>query len=136
MKRSVLIGLYVGLLSGVAAAATAYLISAFTGLWFSQLNLFSILMASIIPNITGGLIFTKLFQKTSRPKLFYFLLTAGVTLLLTIFDIANPPAENFGIVAHPVHFVVALFSIWLIPRWLKQEEESLAEDYQKEPKTL
>ncbi|MFD2924306.1 hypothetical protein [Halobacillus naozhouensis] len=136
MNKSVLIGLYVGLLSGIAAAATAYLVSALTGLWFSQLNVVSILLASLISNIIGGVIFTKFFQKTSRPKLYYVLLTAGVTLLLTVFDIANPPAENFGIVAHPVHIVVALFSMWLIPRWLKREGKSFVDTEQREPKTL
>lgn len=134
MKKSVLIGLYVGLLSGVAAIAIAYLISGLTGLWFSQLNLVSILLASIIPNIIGGIIFTKFFQKTTWPKLNYVLLTAGVTLLLTVFDIANPPAEDFGTVAHPVHIVVALFSMWLVPRWLKQKENTFVEAKQKEPK--
>ncbi|HET7616277.1 MAG TPA: hypothetical protein VFK27_04885, partial [Bacillales bacterium] len=116
------IGLLVGILTGLAGTATAYIIGAATGLTFSQLNAFSITLASVVTNIAGALILRKMIQKTSRSTLYYVLLTAGVTLLMTINDLVNPPAAEFGVMAHPVHIVVALLSIWLMPKWLNSKK--------------
>lgn len=128
MKKSLLIGLYAGILSGAGGIAVAYLLGALTGLWFTQLNWLSIAIASIIPNIIGALLFAKWFQKTSRPTLYYAALTIGVTLLLTINDWANPPAAKFGVVVHPVHVVVALLSIWLVPMWMRRQNQTFTRE--------
>ncbi|MCJ7842220.1 hypothetical protein MUB24_15200 [Lederbergia sp. NSJ-179] len=124
MRIGLLIGLYVGVISGAAAIATAYLLGAVTGLWFSQLNWISIAVASIIANIAGAMIFVKWFRKTARPSLYYVLLTGGVTLLSSLNVLANPPADKFGVIAQPVHIVVFLLSIWLVPMWLKRGQQA------------
>ncbi len=45
MRKGLLIGLTVGVISGAAGVITAYLLGAVTGLWFSQLNWFSTAVA-------------------------------------------------------------------------------------------
>ncbi|WLD92605.1 hypothetical protein [Alkalihalobacillus sp. AL-G] len=122
MKKSLSVGLMVGILSGLAGIVTAYVIGFSTGLWFDQLTWLSIGLASIVTNFVGALIFVKWLKKTERPRLYYTFLVAIITLVMTLNDIANPPEVDFGIVAHPLHIVVALISIWLVPKWLKQEK--------------
>ncbi|SDQ80535.1 hypothetical protein [Virgibacillus salinus] len=119
MKRSLKVGCFVGILAGVAGIVTAYLIGMFTALWFDQLTWISIGIASIVTNMAGALIYSGWFQSAKRSRIYYIVLVSGVTLLMTVNDIVNPPSIDFGIVAHPVHIVVALISIWLIPKWLK-----------------
>ncbi|HBZ11655.1 MAG TPA: hypothetical protein DEO65_17620 [Bacillus bacterium] len=124
MRKGLLVGLYAGVISGAAGVATAYLLGAVTGLWFSQLNWISIAVASIIANIAGAMIFVKWLQKTARPSVYYVLLTGGVTLLSSLNVLANPPADKFGVIAQPVHVVVFLLSIWLVPMWLKRRKQT------------
>lgn len=123
MKKALLVGFYAGLVSGAGGVAAAYFLGAVTGLWFSQLNWISIPIASIVTNIVGALIYAKWFQKTARPRLYYILLTLGITLLSSLNDVANPPEPKFGLVAHPVHVIVALLSIWLVPLWLTRGKQ-------------
>ncbi|UOQ44222.1 hypothetical protein MUN89_20590 [Halobacillus salinarum] len=124
MKKTLLTGLYAGVIGAVAALAVTYLLGTATGLWFEQLTWFSIGGAAILANIMGALIFSKFFRKTKRARGYYALLTLGVTLLMTMNDLANPPAVKFGIIAHPVHAVVAVLTIWLVPEWLKSEDKT------------
>ncbi|MFS0645174.1 MULTISPECIES: hypothetical protein [Siminovitchia] len=124
MRKGILVGLYAGVISGAAGIAAAYLLGAVTGLWFSQLNWISIAVASIIANIAGAMIFVKWFQKTAKPSLYYVLLAGGVTLLSSLNVWANPPADKFWVIAQPVHVVVFLLSIWLVPMWLKHWKQT------------
>ena len=124
MRKGLLVGLYAGVISGAAGVATAYLLGAVTGLWFSQLNWISIAVASIITNIAGAMIFVKWFQKTARSSVYYVLLAGGVTLLSSLNVWANPPADKFWVIAQPVHVVVFLLSIWLVPMWLKRGKQA------------
>ncbi|WP_408011454.1 hypothetical protein ACJROX_14850 [Pseudalkalibacillus sp. A8] len=121
MKKSLSVGLMVGIISALAGIVTAYGISASTGLWFDQLTWLSVGLTSIVTNLAGANIFAKWFKKTTRQRIYYTLLVAGVTLLMTFNDIANTPEGDFGVVAH-LYIVVALTSIWFIPTWLKQEK--------------
>ncbi|MFD2045075.1 hypothetical protein ACFSTA_15430 [Ornithinibacillus salinisoli] len=125
MKRSIIIGCYVGTIAGIAGIMTVYLIGIFTALWFDQLTWISIGMAAIVANIAGALIYTKWFRSTNKPRIYYIILVMGITLLMTVNDVLNPPAMDFGIVAHPLHIVVALFSVWLVPKWLKPKKTAL-----------
>lgn len=120
MMKTLIMGLLAGILCGAAGFATAYLIGIKSGLSFPQLSLVSIVLASIVANLVGALIFSKWIRKTGSPRLYYAFLTAIVTILLTINDTMNPPSAKFGEIGHPVHIVVALLSIILIPMWLKQ----------------
>ncbi|WP_188456728.1 hypothetical protein [Virgibacillus oceani] len=124
MKKGLKIGLFVGIIAGVAGILLNILIGASTGLNFEQINPVSILIASIVSNLIGAIIFIKWLQKTGRPALNYIMLTAVVTILLTLMDTISPPAPKFWIMAYPLHLVVALFSIFLIPRWLGDKRES------------
>ncbi|WP_281974379.1 hypothetical protein [Halobacillus litoralis] len=130
MKKSLIVGMTIGILCGAAALITEYMIGWVTGLWFEELNFVSIMLSSIIVNLAGAFIFKRLDRKTSRAFLYYGLVVAGVTGLLTINVIVNPPQEQFGVADHPVHIVVALLSFWLIPKWMRKEKPVLQENPQ------
>ncbi|WP_174615802.1 hypothetical protein [Virgibacillus ihumii] len=117
MKKGLSAGFTVGILSGVTALITEFIIGSITGLWFKELNIVSIMFSCIITNLAGSVIFVNLDKKTSKPTLYYTMIVAGVTLFLTFNTIVNPPQEQFGTVSHPLHIVAALLSIWLIPTW-------------------
>lgn len=111
-------GTIIGIISGVASIVLNELIGAATGLSFKELNPVSILIASVIANLIGAMIFTKWLRKTAKPALNYFILTSVATILLTLMDSISLPAPKFWVIAYPIHLIVALFSILLIPRWL------------------
>ncbi|MBM7553586.1 hypothetical protein [Thalassobacillus pellis] len=128
MKRSLSAGFTVGILSGIAALITEFVIGWMTGLWFEELTIISIILSSIITNLAGAMIFKQLDQKTSKATFFYALVVGAVTLILTFNTMANPPQEQFGTVSHPIHIVVALVSIWLIPKWTKKYNSDLQDN--------
>ncbi|WP_181349545.1 hypothetical protein [Thalassobacillus sp. CUG 92003] len=128
MKINLFKGILVGILAGGGALMVEYMAGWSTGLWFEELSIVSILVSSIIANLAGVLIFHMMEQKTYRATLYYVMLVTGVTILLTLNTIANPPQEQFGIVGHPIHIVVALISIWLIPKWTKNRTSTLQDN--------
>ncbi|MBM7554512.1 hypothetical protein [Thalassobacillus pellis] len=120
MKKTLLTGMAVGILAGMAALLTEYVVGMTTDLWFEELSPVSILLSCILTNVVGAVIFQKLDQKTTKAKLYYGFVVGAVTLLTTLNTIFNPPQEQFGVAGHPVHIIVALLSIWLVPRWMKK----------------
>lgn len=130
MKKSLFVGITIGILCGAIALITEYMLGWITGLWFEELNFVSIMLSSLLVNLAGAFIFKWLDQKTSKAFLYYGLVVASVTLLLTINVLLNPPQEQFGVVDHPVHIVVALLSFWLIPKWMRKEKPVLQENPQ------
>lgn len=121
MKKGLLYGCMTGIIAGIASMILNELIGAATGLSFKELNPVSIIIASVIANLIGAMIFMKWVRKTARPALNYLILTAMATILLTLMDSINPPAPKFWIIAYPIHLLVALVSILLIPRWLRDK---------------
>ncbi|WP_430788516.1 hypothetical protein VBD025_01175 [Virgibacillus flavescens] len=124
MKKSVLTGLTVGILAGIAGLVTEYVMEKTTGLSFEELTPVSIMLSCIITNIAGAIIFQKLDKKASRSRFYYGIVVGTVTFFTTLNTIANPPQEQFGVVAHPVHLVVALLSFCLIPSWMKKNNKA------------
>ncbi|MDQ0058786.1 hypothetical protein [Paenibacillus harenae] len=120
MRKTWMVGLQVGIISGIAGIALFYLLIAITGFHFKQLNPVSIMAASIIVNCVGALIYAKLRRKTARPRLFYALIAIIVALLLSLMDWAYPPEPQIGDVSNPIHAIVVTISIVLIPRWLRE----------------
>lgn len=120
MKTSLKVGLGVGIVAGIAAIILYYVLCNLLDLTFEQLNPVSILIASVIVNLIGALIYTKLHQKTARPRLYYGLITVGVALLISWYDWAYPPEPQIVDVANPIHALVASLSIAWIPAWINK----------------
>lgn len=112
--------LLAGLLSGVAAAILGtlalFIMQALTGDHFAELTPVSITLISLFTNLLGGLAFYLLARFTGRPTLFFALLALVLATLDTIMVAANPLYPGFAMVATPLHYVVALVAILLIPR--------------------
>jgi hypothetical protein len=72
---------------------------------------------SIAVNIVGALIYTKLIKQTTRPRLFYAIITVSAALLLSIYDWAFPAESDIAGVANTLHAFVASLSIAWIPSW-------------------
>ena len=120
MKSILKVGVGVGILAGVASVIMYYVLCNLLELSFVLLNPASILIVSVIVNLIGAFIYTKLREKTIKPVMYYSLITIGVALLLSWYDWAYPPEPGIADVANIIHALVASLSITLIPRWMNR----------------
>ena len=77
MKSILKVGVGVGILAGVASVIMYYVLCNLLELSFVQLNPASILIVSVIVNLIGAFIYTKLREKTIKPVMYYSLITIG-----------------------------------------------------------
>lgn len=120
MKKTLKVGLGVGLISGIAGIALFYLLTAIIGFHFKQLNPVSIMVVAIIVNCIGAFLYAQFIRKSSKPNVLYAIIAIGVALLLSLFDWAYPPEPHIGDVSNPIHTIVVSISIVLIPVLLKE----------------
>lgn len=124
MKKTGMVGLCVGIFAGIAGIALYYLLIAITGFSFKQLNPVSIMIASIVSNLIGALIYAKLRQTTARPGVYYAVIAIGFALLLSLMDWAYPPEPQISDIASPIHAIVVTISIILIPNQLRKRNSN------------
>lgn len=124
MKGILKVGLGVGIISGVVCIILFYVLCGLLDLQFIQLNPVSIMVASVVVNVIGALIYNKLRYTTSRPRIYYGMITVGVALLLSLYDWANPSETDIAGVANTLHALVASLSIAWIPTWLHKRHAS------------
>ncbi|WP_221567828.1 hypothetical protein [Alkalihalobacillus sp. TS-13] len=122
MKTILTTGLGVGVVSGIAAILLYEVLCHLLGVTFEQLNPTSIMIASIIVNIIGAIIYSSLKKKTSSPRMYYAMITIGVALFLSWMDWAYPPEPGIADVANPIHAIVATLSIAWIPIWINKRK--------------
>lgn len=118
MKKIIKVGLSVGFLSGVMCIILYYVLCALLDLRFVQLNPFSIMVASIVVNVIGAFLYSKIRHRTSKPRFYYGLVTVGVALLLSLYDWAYPSEPDIAGIANTLHALTASLSIAWIPTWL------------------
>jgi len=113
-------GLWSGLLS---SAAALLLFWAFSGVWDysvetagsarDHLYLVPIVIASLLPSLIGGAIYYGL-RRSSKPQAIFTVIVLLVAVLESVFS-QVALAEEFRMVSHILHLVVALISIFAIP---------------------
>lgn len=124
MKRILKVGIGVGLVSGVLCIILYYVLCGLLDLRFVQLNPVSILIASVIVNVIGAWIYSKILSATSRPRLFYGLITVSAALALSLYDWAYPAEPDIAGVANTLHALTASLSIAWIPTKLNNRFSS------------
>lgn len=120
MKRVAWVGLYAGLIAGIAAVLLYFLLIALTGYRFVQLNPATILVVSVLVNLIGAAFYAWLRRKTVRPGLHYAWIAIAFGTLLSLLDWAYPPEPHVGDIAAPIHALVVGISVSLIPNRLRR----------------
>jgi hypothetical protein len=117
MKNHLKLGFFVGAISGIAAIFLYELLCFVLEVTFEKITPVSIFLMSIAVNIIGALIYSKLRKQTTKPRLFYSIITISAALLLSIYDWAFPAESDIAGVANTLHAFVASLSIAWIPSW-------------------
>ncbi len=116
LRTFLLAGLGTGVVAVMLAVLAAQLIQRGTGQRYAELSAFSIAFAALFTNVLGGGAYALLVRRTARPVLYYAILALTLATLDTIMVTANPPHDGFATLATPLHYIVAVTSIILVPR--------------------
>jgi hypothetical protein len=124
MKSVWKVGSGVGLVSGGAAVVLYWVLCDWLDVSFIKMTPLSIMFACVIVNIAGAYIYLKLMVKTTRPRLYYGVITVCAALLLSLFDWAFPVEPDITGVANVIHALTATLSIAWIPVWMRKSISS------------
>lgn len=119
MPHPLRVYLRAGLISGVVAAVLAVLVSlalqSLSGDHYDQLGVVPVAAAALLTNLVGGGVYGWLAGHVSRPSAWFAALALIVAAIDTQLTIVSPPSEGFYAVATPLHFIVAVVALSLIP---------------------
>ena len=115
MGRAVLAGVIAGVVAAVLANVTALILSRQFGQSFDQLNWFSISRASMISSVIAAFVYSGLAHWTNRPAVWFAALGLAIALIDSLLVSRHPPEAGFDRVANPLHFIVAISALVLIP---------------------
>lgn len=113
--RAVLAGVIAGFLAAILANVAAFILSRQFGQSFDQLNWFSISRASMISSVIAAFVYSALTHWTSRPIIWFAALGLTVAVIDSVLVAQHPPEAGFDRIANPLHFVVAITAVALIP---------------------
>jgi Family of unknown function (DUF6069) len=122
--------LLAGLIAGVVGAVIAniyfLIFSAVTGYSYAELNIFSVTLASIIPSVIGGLVYFGLTKVTDNATAIFVALglVFGIGSTIPSFIAPVNPAPGFAAATAPLHVIVALSAVILIPLIVRNRANS------------
>lgn len=112
-----------GAISGIVSAVLANIYHAIqsnlSATNYTELNLVSITMASIIPNLIGSLAYLGLSRISARGTAIFIALGLGFAVLSSIPQLIQPLHPGFAAASIPLHLIVGVVSVVLIPRLSK-----------------
>jgi hypothetical protein len=117
LGKTLLGGVIAGLIAAIVSVLAANVLSHITGYSFKELTLTSITVASIMTNLIGSLIFYYLTKKSRGAVLIYTILAILMATLDSLLAALNPPGKGFGTLAIPIHYIVAIISILIVPKF-------------------
>ena len=115
LGRCILAGLIAGAVSALLANLACLVLTRQFNQTFDQLNWFSISRAAMISCVGGAFVYVGLLRWTNRPVIWFVVLGLAVAALDSIVVSMHPPSAGIDRVANPLHFVVALTALVLIP---------------------
>src|SRR5437867_318638 len=115
LGRAVLAGLIAGAVAALLANLAAWVLSRQFGQTFDQLNWFSISRASVISCTVAGIVYCALGRFSQRPAIWFVVLGLAAAAADSVLVTMHPPEAGFARVANPLHFVVAIVALVLIP---------------------
>src|SRR5258706_565079 len=108
-----------GLIAGALAALLANLANAVLERQFKQsyneLTWVSISRAAMISCVLGAFVYAGLLRWTKHARLWFVVLGLAVTILDSVLVVMYAPVPGIARVANPLHFVVAITALVLIP---------------------
>jgi hypothetical protein len=112
--------LVAGLVSGVASAVLANLavvaLGRVTGTGYPELTVIPVTLASVISNLAGGLVFYVLARGVRYPVGLFAVAALAAAAFDSLIVFLRPPHPGFAAFANPLHFLVALTAIVIVPR--------------------
>lgn len=115
LRRTLLKGSVVGVISAIAANLLAWAIMSSNDYDFVMLNGVSITLSAFFVNVIGAFIFRIMQNRSSRAVIYYAILSLIMAVLMSLNTSANPMEPNIESVANPLHYAVAILSLVLIP---------------------
>jgi hypothetical protein len=109
-----------GLLSGIASAVLANLVlmtlNRVTGTGYPELTVIPVTLASVVSNLAGGLVYYALARGVRYPVVLFALAALAAAAFDSLIVFLRPPHPGFAAYANPIHFLVALTAILIVPR--------------------
>ena len=113
--RCLLAGLFSGIVAAILANLSAAAISRVSELRFAELNLLSISIASVASNLIGSLFFYGFARWTTRPVRWFVVAALAAATADSVVTILRPPHSDFAKLANPLHYIVAMTAVLLLP---------------------
>jgi|GEM_PF-3834115 len=114
-SRSAVVGLVSGFASTLLAYGVALGVRIKTAQDFPQLGFLPIALASISANLLGSWFYSLLPGRVPAPRTLFTFFVVAVTFLYSLAVGSHPPAEGFLEAVVPIHLMVAVTAIFLIP---------------------
>ena len=115
MGRVVLAGLIAGAVGAVLGNVAVLILSRQFGQSFEQLNWFSVSRASMISCMIAAFVYSGLARWSKRPVVWFAAMGLAIAALDSVMVTLHPPEAGFDRIANPLHFVVAISALVLIP---------------------
>ena len=115
LGRSLMAGLGAGSVATFTANVALVLLTAVTGQRFPELSPGVVMGAALVANLVGGLGYYGLSRFTRRPSAWYAVAALALATLSSAAVVMSQRPPGFGWISHPLHYVVAATSIWLLP---------------------
>lgn len=113
-------GVIAGIIAAVLANVMTMIVEDITGYSFKELTVVSITAASMVTNIIGSIVYYFFVNKSKKPIRLYVILALFIATLDSILATINAPAQGFGLIATPIHYIVAITSIIVVPQWSRK----------------
>jgi hypothetical protein len=115
LGRCILAGLIAGAVSTLLANLAALILARQFNRTFDELNWLSISRASMISCFAGAFVYAALLRWTKHPVIWFTIGGLAVATLDSVFVAMHPPVPGIERIANPLHFVVAIVALILIP---------------------
>src|SRR5436305_15348127 len=113
--RAVLAGVIAGAVRDLLANVALIILSRQFGQSFDQLNWFSISRASMISCVIAAFVYSALARWSNRPVVWFVVLGLAMASIDSVMVALHPAEAGFDRIANPLHFVVAITALVLIP---------------------
>lgn len=115
LGRCILAGLIAGAVSALLANLAALVLSRQLNQTVDDLNWLSISRAAMVSCVAGGFVYAGLARWTKRPAIWFAIVGLAVAAVDSVLVAMHPSSASFARLANPLHFVVAITAIIIIP---------------------
>lgn len=116
LGRAILAAFVSGAAGAVAALVVWLLFGAPIGQPPYEIGAAPIVMATLIPNVLGGVLYFALTRWTGAAPTIYTIIVLAVATLWTIGTSVNPDLSSLAVLLGVLHYAVAVAAILIVPR--------------------